>query len=83
MSVSSTLKKGRVTHSYIFLFAKETHADVVPERRALRHHAGRHPVLVHGHIEVSVGLHHAACSQDGLEGKPEKWRAERKKSTWR
>lgn len=56
----------RETHSNIFLFPKETHADVVPERRALGHRAGRHAVLVHGHIKVAVGLHHAACSQDGL-----------------
>lgn len=55
-----------ITHSYIFLFSKEAHADVVPERRALRHSTCCHSVLVHGHIKVTMGLHHAACSQDGL-----------------
>lgn len=56
----------RITHCYIFLFSKEAHANVVPERGALRHSAGSHSVLVHGHIKVTMGLHHAACSQDGL-----------------
>lgn len=55
-----------ITHSYVFLFSKEAHADVVPERRALRHGACCHSILIHGHIKVTVGLHHAACSQDGL-----------------
>lgn len=55
-----------ITHGNIFLFAKETHADVVPQQGALRHRTRRHSVLVHGHIKVSVGLHHTACSQDGL-----------------
>lgn len=63
-------KTSRVTHSNIFLFPKETHADVVPERRALGHYAGRHAVLVHGHIKVPVSLHHAASSQNGLGTKP-------------
>lgn len=59
--------KSRITHSHVFLFAKEAHANVVPERGALRHGACCHSVLVHGHIKVTVGLHHAAYSQDGLE----------------
>lgn len=56
----------RITHSYIFLFSKEAHADVVPERGALRDGACCHSILVHGHIKVPMGLHHAAGSQDGL-----------------
>lgn len=54
------------THSHIFLFPKEAHANVVPEGRALGHGTGGHSILVHGHVKVAVGLHHAACSQDGL-----------------
>lgn len=68
-----SLKKrqiNHVTHCYIFLFPKETHSDVVPEWGALRHSTGSHSVLVHGYIKVTVGLHHAACSQDGLGIKP-------------
>lgn len=56
-----------MTHSHIFLFAKEAHANVVPERGALGNRSRRHTILVHGHIKVAVGLHHTACSQDGLE----------------
>lgn len=56
-----------ITYSYIFLFSKEAHADVVPERGALRHSTCCHSVLVHGHIKVTMSLHHAACSQDGLD----------------
>lgn len=59
-------KVKRITHSYIFLFSKEAHANIVPERRALRHSTCCHSVLVHGHIKVPMSLHHAACSQDGL-----------------
>lgn len=55
-----------ITHSHIFLFPKEAHADVVPERGVLGHSTCCHSVLVHGHIKVTMGLHHAACSQDGL-----------------
>lgn len=54
------------THSHVFLLPEEAHADVVPEGRALWHSARRHSVLVHGHVKVTVGLHHAAGSQDGL-----------------
>lgn len=58
-----------LTHSYVFLFSKEAHANVVPERGALGHGTCCHSVLVHGHIKVTMRLHHAACSQDGLETK--------------
>lgn len=61
-----TSRKKNITHSYIFLFPKEAHANVVPQRGTLRHSTCCHPVLVHSHIKVTMGLHHAACSQDGL-----------------
>lgn len=54
------------TYSYIFLLAKETHADVIPERGALRDSKRCHSILIHGHIEIPVCLHHAAGCQDGL-----------------
>lgn len=66
LSPELTKTINNATHSYVFLFAKETHADVVPERGALGHSTCRHSVLVHGHIKVTMGLHHAASSQDGL-----------------
>lgn len=69
ISPISTSQVRCFTHSYVFLLSKEAHANVVPEGGALRHSASGHAVLVHGHIKVTVGLHHAACSQDGLGGK--------------
>ena len=59
-------RKRRNTHSHVFLLAEEAHANVVPEGGALGHGTGSHTVLVHGHIKVSVSLHHATCSKDGL-----------------
>lgn len=55
------------THRHVLLLAEETHSDVVPERGAFWDSRGYDPVLGEGNIEVPVGLHHAACRQDGLK----------------
>lgn len=60
--------KNLEAHSYIFLLAKKAHADVVPEWGAFRHCESCHAILIHGHIEIAMCLHHASRCQDSLGG---------------
>lgn len=59
--------KGEDTHCHIFLLAKEAHSDVIPEWRAFYNSTRYNFVFGEGNIKVPVGLHHAACCQDGLK----------------
>ena len=54
------------THCHIFLLAKEAHSDVIPEWRAFYNSTRYNFVFGEGNIKVPMGLHHAACCQDGL-----------------
>lgn len=55
------------THCYVFLLAKETHSNVIPEWRAFWNGTSHNSVFGEGNVEVSMGLHHAAGCQEGLE----------------
>lgn len=59
--------RGGDTHCHIFLLAKEAHSDVIPEWRAFCNSTRYNFVFGEGNIKVPVGLHHAACCQDGLK----------------
>ena len=59
--------RGGDTHCHVFLFAKEAHCYVIPEWRAFCNTTRCNFVFGEGNIKVPVGLHHAACCQDGLK----------------
>lgn len=59
--------RGGDTHCHIFLFAKKAHCYVIPEWRAFCNTRSCNFVFGEGNIKVPVGLHHAACCQDGLK----------------
>lgn len=61
------INTGNNAHSNIFLLSKEGHSNVVPQWGALRGCHGSYPVLVQGHIKVSMSLHHAPSRHDGLD----------------
>lgn len=63
------LSRWSVTHSDVFLFAEEAHPDVVPERWALGDGVCGDAVLVHGHVIISMSLHHTAGGKDGLNNR--------------
>lgn len=55
------------THCHVFLLAKETHSDVIPEGRTFWNSTSYNSVFGEGNLKVPMGLHHAACRQDGLK----------------
>lgn len=65
--VRTRYRTGNNAYSNIFLLAKESHSNVVPQWWALRGCHSSYSVLVQGHIKVSMSLHHAPSRHDGLD----------------
>ncbi len=51
---------------HVFLLAKKTHANVIPQLGGIRGGNSRHPIFNQGHVHVIVILNDATCGKNGF-----------------
>ncbi len=64
IQVQGTFQAGNGRH--VFLLAKKTHANVIPQLGRIRGSNGRHTIFDEGNVHVIVILNDAACGKNGF-----------------